>query len=146
MFVTHEPFKFPVQFQGDGGIWTVVELMLQTPWLILTADDDQEDTTRTFFLNGTDALLQFLQNPTLGKTTGVHLVFPPRWYPSNDKDWSLVRVRRVEREIRSIDGAVPGAVLTSVEGKRYGGFPIEAIDRADADLELVVELQPTADG
>jgi hypothetical protein len=143
MFVTHEPFKFPIQFQGNGTAWQVVELMLQTPWLLITADDAEEDTTRTFFLNATDTLLQFLENPALGRTVGVQLVLPPLWSPT--KQWHFVQVRRVDRELRSVNGMVPSAVLTSVDGQQYCGFPIEATARAAADLALIVEL-PVASG
>jgi hypothetical protein len=142
MFVTHEPFKFPIQFEGGSTTWHVVELMLQTPWLLITAEDAEEDTTRTFFLNGTDTLLQFLDNPTLGRTTGVQLVLPPRWSPTDE--WCFLRIRRVERELRSVNGAIPSSVVTSASGQRFGGFPIEQTLREDADLALIVELQPAA--
>lgn len=138
MFVTYEPFKFPIQFQGNGTVWQLVELMLQTPWMLITTDDEQEDTTRTFLLNATDTLLQFLENPTLGKTVGVQLVLPPRWSPS--QQWHFVQVRRVDRELRSFNGMVPSAVLTSVDGQQYAGFPIEVTIREPADLSLVAEL------
>ena len=138
MFVTHEPFKFPIQFAGGSTTWHLVELMVTTPWLLLTFEDQEEDVARTFFLNGTDTLLQLLVNPTLGRTTGVQLVLPPRWSPT--LDWSLVRVRRIKRELRSIDGAIPSAVLTTADGQRYGGYPIERTVRDDSDLALVVEL------
>jgi hypothetical protein len=138
MFVTHEPFKFPIQIQGSGTAWQAVELMLQTPWLLITADDAEEDTDRTFFLDAADTLLQFIENTTLGKTVGVQLVLPPRWSPT--KQWHFVQVCRIDRELRSFNGRVPSAVLTSVEGQQYGGFPIEVMAREVADLSLVIEL------
>jgi len=144
MFVTYEPFKFPIQLQANGTVWQVVELMLQTPWLLITADDALEDTTRTFFLNATDTLLQFLENPTLGRTVGVQLVLPPRWSPT--LKWHFVQVRRVDRELRSFNGMVSSAVLTSVDGQQYAGFPIEVTVREPADLSLVAELPLASTG
>lgn len=146
MFVTHEPFKSPFPFQLPGGstTWHVVELMLHTPWLLITVEDEEEeDAIRTYFLSGTDVLLQLLNNPTLGKTKGVQLVLPPGWSPT--REWCFVRIRRVERELRSATGAVLSSVITSVGGQRFGGFPIEPTVREDSDLALILEL-PVADG
>jgi len=145
MFVTHEPFKSPFPFQLPGGstTWHVVELMLHTPWLLITVEDEEEeDAIRTYFLSGTDVLLQLLNNPTLGKTRGVQLVLPPGWSPT--REWCFVRIRRIERDLRSA-GAVRSSVITSVSGQRFGGFPIQPIVREDSDLALIVEL-PIADG
>lgn len=62
MFVTHEPFKFPIQFGGEGTTWQAVELMLETPWLILSVEDKQDELRRNIFVDGTDTLLQLLTN------------------------------------------------------------------------------------
>ncbi len=141
MFATYEPFKFPLQFGDDSTIWRGVEIMLNTPWLLATLEDD-EDVPRTFLLKGPDDLLQVVQKSDLGKLTGVRLVLPPEVSPTSD--WAFVSVCRVERELRSIDGAIPSAVLTSVDGRRYGGFPIAPTERKDSDLVLLVDLRMAA--
>lgn len=137
MFATYEPFKFPLQLGDDSTIWRGVEIMLNTPWLLATLDTD-EDVPRTFLLKGPDDLLQVLRSPELGRLNGVRLVLPPEASPSSE--WSFVPIRRVERELRSIDGAMPSAVLQARDGQRYGGFPIQQTQRDEVDLVAIMEL------
>lgn len=137
MFATYEPFKFPLQFGNESTIWCGVEIMLNTPWLLATLEDD-EAVPRTFLLKGPDDLLQVVERSDLGKLTGLRLVLPPGQSPTSD--WSFVPVRSVERELRSIDGAIPSAVLRSMGGERYGGFPIQQTERDEADLEVLMDL------
>ncbi len=141
MFATYEAFKFPLQF-GDGStIWRGVEIMLNNPWLIATLEDDDE-VPRTFLLKGLDDLLHVMESSELGKLTGVRLVLPP--YVSPTSDWSFVHVCRVERELRSSDGAMPSAVLKSNDGRRYGGFPIHQTHRDEADLIALADFPVAA--
>ena len=137
MFATYETFKLPLQFGEGSTIWRGVEIMLNTPWLLATLEGDEE-VSRTFLLKGPDDLLQVVQSPELGRVTGVRLVLPPSVSPT--RDWSFVPVCRVERELRSIDGAVPSVVLKSMQGQRYGGFPIAVAHRDEADLVALVDL------
>ena len=140
MFATYEPLKFPLQFDDDSTIWLGVEIMLNTAWLLATLED--EEVPRTFLLRGPDDLLKIVQNPGFGRLTGLRVVLPPEVSPTND--WAFVPVCRVERELRSIGGAIPSAVLTCAEGRRYGGFPIALTERDDTDLALVVDLSTGA--
>ncbi len=137
MFTTHEPFRFPIQFDDGSTIWRCVELGLNSPWLIVTVDSEDE-IPRTFLLHGTDDLLQVAQAESLGKLRGVRLVLPPHASPTCD--WTFVPVCKVERELRSVDGAAPSAVVTSRDGRRYGGFPIGPTERRDEDLAVLVNL------
>lgn len=138
MFATYEPFKFPVQFDADSTIWRGVEIMLNTPWLLATLEDEAGMSLRTFLLKGTDELQQFAEGSTLGRLTSVRLVLPPDLSPKGD--WAFVPVRRVERELRSVDGAAPSVVLADADGRRYGGFPIGPTERTPADVALIVEF------
>lgn len=141
MFATYEPFKFPIQLGDDSTIWLGVEIMLNTPWILATLEDDEE-VPRTFLLKGPDDLLHVVQSSDLGTLTAVRLILPPNASPTSD--WAFVPVCRVERELRSIDGAIPSSVLTCAEGRRYGGFPIALTERDDTDLALVVDLSTGA--
>jgi hypothetical protein len=142
MFATYEPFKFPLQFDNESTIWRGIEIMLNTPWLLAAAFDDVEGVPRTFLLQGTFDLLQFLESPVIGRLTGVRLVLPPDLSPTCD--WTFVPIWRIERELRSSDGAIPSVVLTARDGRRYGGFPIAPTQRDDADLAPLVELPMSA--
>lgn len=139
MFVTHEPFRFPIQFQGSGTTWQSVELMLQSPWLLITVEEDDEGPPRTFFLDTTETLLRFLESPTLGRPVGVQLVLPPQWSPS--AQWQFVHICSVYRELRAAKGKVARAVLLAKSGQQYGGYPIEETVRDMAELALFCELQ-----
>lgn len=141
MFATYEPFKFPLQLDNSSTIWRGVEVMLYTPWLLATLEDDEE-VPRTFLLKGTDDLLQVVEASALGRLTGLRLVLPPNLSPTSD--WTFVPVCRVERELRSVDGAILSAVLTSRDGRRYSGFPIAPTERDDSDLAVLVDLPMAA--
>ena len=141
MFATHDALGYPFQFGPDRMLWRGVELMLHTPWLLVTFEINSE-LNRTFLLKGTDELLRFAEGSGPGTLSSVRLVLPPDGSPGSD--WIFVPVRRVEKERRSIDGAVVSAVVTTSDGRRYGSFPIQPLDRANSDLELLVDLGTTA--
>ena len=142
MFATHEPFKLPFQLDEDSTIWRGIEVMMNAPWLLVTIEDEVEEVTRTFLLTGMNDLLGFVENSTMGRLTGVKAVIPPRLSPT--RDWAFLSICRIERELRSVDGALPSAVLTATDGRRYGGFLIQPIERDDSDLILLVELPMAA--
>lgn len=137
MFRTFESFKYPIQLAEDSTIWRGIELVLNAPRLLITVQDE-EDTCRTFMLNDNFDLLQFVETPGMGTLISARIVLPPDWSPSND--WEFVRICRVERELRSVEGVMPSAVLTSSDGLRYGGYPIAPVDRNDRDLSLLFDL------
>ncbi len=138
MFATYEWFKLPFRLDSDISIWRGVEVMLNASWLLVTAEHDGEDLPRTFLLTGTTDLLKFVENADMGRLTGVRIVSPPRLSPTSD--WAFLSVCRVERELRSVDGAALSAVLTGQDGQRYGGVLIQPIERDDSELVLLVEL------
>jgi hypothetical protein len=141
MFATYETLKLPVQF-GDGSTtWRGVEVILGWPWLLATLEDGEVDD-RTFLLQDADDLLRLVESSNTMELTGVRIVLPPA--VSSTSDWAFVSVCRIERELKSFDDSAPGVVLTSRDGRRYGGFPIGQIERADSDLTLLVDLPMAA--
>lgn len=138
MFATHESFKFPVQIDTEFTTWHGVELFSFSPWLIVTIDDHEEEADRTFLLNGVSELMQLIRSKSLRRVCSVDLAMPPR-RPGEDP-WRLVPIRHVDCERQSLRSRVPAAVLTTDEGQRYGGFPIESVVREESELVRVVDL------
>jgi len=96
MFRTHEPFKYPIQFGGDEStVWRAVQIVLNMPWLLVTIEVEEE-LTQTFLLNGTDDLLQCVEDESdFGRLVAVRLVLPPAYSPSSD--WTFVPADRADR-------------------------------------------------
>lgn len=138
MFATHEAFKFPFQFDKESTTWRAVELRAFKPWLIAVVEDGVEEASRAFLVSGVTELMQLISGKSIRKVCSVDLVLPP--LRLEEGQWRFVPIRRVERELRSVDGATPSAVLTTTDGQRYGGFPIESVEREESDLTLAVEL------
>lgn len=138
MFATHESFKFPVQIDAEFTTWQGVELFSFSPWLIVVIDDHEEEADRTFLLNGVSELMQLIRSKSIRRVCSVDLAMPPG--RAGEHPWRLLPIRRVECERSSLGSRVPSAVLTTSDGQRYGGFPIESVVREDSELVLVVDL------
>lgn len=122
MFITYQPFKFPLQFDRESTIWTAVELALHTPVFLVSTTTEDDEATRTFMLDGTNELLEFSTREPAGRIAALHVLQPPR--SSARKKWALVTMREILLQKAPPDGSRPSAVVRSVNGALYGGFPV----------------------
>lgn len=136
MFRTLESFKYPLQLGVGVTLWRVVEFALNHPRVLATVDDENE-TRRTFLLSDAYDLLDFVRSVE-GKVVAVRLLIPPDW--SESGDWALVPICRIEHDAR--EGALPSAVVKAVDGRWYGGHPLEPTVRNESDSNLLVLLAP----
>jgi hypothetical protein len=143
MFATHTSWTHPLQLEPEVIVWRAVEVMFSSQPFLLIQFLDAEGEERVMFIQTSDHLFDLMSSPKGQDVFGVQLVMPPGASPTND--WHFVPVSRVERELKSYDGARLSAVFSDKEGQRYGGFPIDVMTRDEADLELLAELPRSCD-
>lgn len=137
MFVTHGAFKHPMQLEGNSTLWTSIEVALHWPWYVATVQAPNEHVRRTFALGTNDDLLLFAEQAPLGPLVALQLVLPP-----NDKrtdSWQLIPIVAVERYAEAV-GVAPLAVVTSTDGKRYGGVPLAQMEAPKAGLTSLIRF------
>lgn len=120
MFTAHPASTHPVQSSEESTTLPVVKLQLQIPWFIATLLHEDEKSERTFLLARCDDVLSFVEHAAFGTLTGLTLVQPPDC--SATKDWACIQIRRIERTARPPEDVSRSAVVTGVDGVRYGGF------------------------
>lgn len=137
MFVTHPSFKLAVQFDGDAVNWRSIEVAIRATLFLVTTKEPKEAVTRDFFLGCEPDLVQFLEKQPAGRTVSVSLVQSPGF--SSTGGWQIVPIQRVDRKLG--DGSrYQQLVLTDFSGKRYSGFPAEAIASSPGPLECMAEF------
>lgn|SRR5450830_51583 len=138
MFVTHSPFKFPVQLDKTSTVWGAVELADGAPWYLATVIEPVDQCERVFLLSRESDLMQFAAQQPLGKLVALHLMQSPRWSPT--EDWNLIPIKGIHR-MREPETNYLAVVVTSPDGALYSGFPVERLDEAKAwEMELLIEF------
>jgi hypothetical protein len=125
MFTAHTAPKDPLQSSEESTTLSLVRLELQIPWFIATLLDDQEKRERAFLLARCDEVLSFAEHAAFGILTALTLVQPPDCSPN--KDWACIQMRRIERTARPPEDVTRTAVVTGVDGVRYGGLPVRPL-------------------
>lgn len=130
MFRTFDAYKFPVQLESGSTVWRAVELVLNAPRLLVTTEDSE--SRRTFLLNDTSDLLQFITELRGEKLHAVRLVLPPDY--SSSADWEFIPIKQIGRDSRSSPASLNGAILMALSGQQFGGFPISPIQVEPFDV------------
>lgn len=141
IFATPEEWAFPFRCAGDPPTWLAVLLRLpHLPWMIveLEISDQEEEQIHSILIGSTDMLEHCMKSERFERLQGLQVVLPPESSPSGD--WMLVKIVRVEKELKSLDGANPSLVLSDASGQRWGGWPIEPMTRSDTDLVVIAEI------
>ncbi len=138
MFSMQPASQHPVQSSDASATWQVIKLLLQIPWFIATLLDEHEKSERTFLLARCDDVLSFAEHAPFGRLTGLTLVQPPDGSPT--KDWACIPIRRIERTARPPEDVTRSAVVTGVDGVRYGGLPVRPLTDGTGLLLPVVDL------
>lgn len=138
MFATYPVFKFPVQLPGDESTaWTGVELVLNAPWFVCTYLERGEDIHRSFLLADQDALIQMARRTDTAPVESIHLVLPPQY--SKSKDWEILPIASLQT-LAATKRMRGQAVLTTRDGTRYAGFPLEPVSESIGPLTSVAEF------
>jgi hypothetical protein len=141
LFATYPVFKFPIQMPGDDSTtWTGVEVVLDAPWFVCTFLERKEDIVRSFLLADQDALVQMAQRADTAPVESIHLVLPPAYSKSNA--WEIVPVAILQTSDPASNIRPGFAVLTTRDGTRYTGFPLEPTCESLGPLTTVAQFAP----
>jgi hypothetical protein len=139
LFATYPVFKFPLQMPGDDSTtWTGVEMLLDTPWFVCTYLEREEHVSRSFLLTDQEALVQMARRGIAAPVESIHLVLPPAH--SKSKDWEIVPVATLQTVGTGDTRRRAQAVLTTRDGTRYAGFPLEPTDEPMGPLTTVAQF------
>lgn len=141
IFATPEEWAFPFRFPGHPPTWRAVQLgMPHLPWMIaeFELEAQEEEQVRSILITSLEMLEDCMKDKVVKRLQGVQVVLPPSRAPSGD--WTLVKIVRVEKELRSFDGAHPSIVLSDASGQRWGGLPMEPTTRSDTDLVVIADI------
>lgn len=141
MFITHAPFKHPLQLDRQSTTWYAVELALHMPLFLVTSHGKDEDANRIFMLHGMNELMSFAEQQPAGKITALHLLQPPPW--SESGDWVVKEMREILLQQAPPDGSRISAVAKAADGSHYGGFPVERMEGDLGPLLSLLDLLPS---
>lgn len=120
MFATHPTLKSSIQLDHVWTSWRAVEATVHWSMYIVTFKDGHEADDRTFFVGGTNDLLDFISRTPFGKIVAMTLLVSPSF--SESLNWEAISIAFVDK-VQPTDDHLPLALLTAEDGRLFGGYP-----------------------